>query len=190
MNPERVNMSGIGNKFDDLVSKSKSYMDSRDEADLVIVRNDLQHIKLNVDQALQLNKDSDQITYLTALKLILSIIQKFTRSVELMEKMKKKKPLCKSYDTKQMLDIILPNIKLLLEKNNWATELDPAKIEKEYALIESLEDQYKRVLLTYLMQDWRNMDEVLNLLKIAELYKNIAERFVNLALITSYLEQH
>jgi len=42
--------------------------------------------------------------------------------------------------------------------------------------IESLEDQHKRVLLSYLIQDYHNMDEVLNLLKIGEIYKNIAEK--------------
>lgn len=190
MKSEQQSLISIGNKFDNLVSRSKSYINTRDEADLVALRNNLLDIKLNLDTALQKNKDADHLNYLTALKLVLSIIQKFTRSVELMEKMNKKKPLCRSYDTQEMLDIILPNIKLLVEDENWTSALDPKRIEKEYAVIESLEDQYKRVLLTYLMQDWKNIDEVLNLLNIAELYKNIAERFVNLSMMTSYLERH
>ena len=66
--------------------------------------------------------------------------------------------------------------------------LDPEKLERDYDYIEILEDQHKRVLMTYLMQDWKNMDEVLNLLKIGELYKNIAEKLVSLSLLNLYIE--
>jgi len=34
------------------------------------------------------------------------------------------------------------------------------------------------------------MDEVLTLLKIGEIYKNIAEKLVNLSLLSSYIEKH
>jgi hypothetical protein len=34
------------------------------------------------------------------------------------------------------------------------------------------------------------MDEVLNLLKIGEIYKNIAEKLVSLSLFSNYLEKH
>ena len=44
------------------------------------------------------------------------------------------------------------------------------------------------MLLTYLVQDWHNMDEVINLLKIGEIYKNIAEKLVNLSLINRFSE--
>jgi len=33
------------------------------------------------------------------------------------------------------------------------------------------------------------MDEVLNLLKIGEIYKNIAEKLVSLSLITNYIQK-
>ncbi|TFG77656.1 MAG: hypothetical protein E4H21_02665 [Thermodesulfobacteriales bacterium] len=103
--------------------------------------------------------------------------------------MKSKKPLCEQFDTKQMLDILLLNIKCLIECENWSENLDTEKLEKDYAFIESLEDQNKRVLLSYLIQDWHNMDEVLNLLKIGEIYKNIAEKLVSLSLITNYIQK-
>ena len=45
-------------------------------------------------------------------------------------------------------------------------------------------------MLTYLIQDWHNMDEVLNLLKIGELYNNIADKLVSLSLLRDYLEDN
>ena len=109
---------------------------------------------------------------------------------ELMDKMKSKKPLYEQIDTKQMLDILLPHIKVLVEYDNWSTNLDTQKLEKDCAFIEALEDQHKRVLLSYLVEDWHNMDEVLNLLKIGEIYKNIAEKLVSLSLLSNYWEEH
>ena len=118
-----------------------------------------------------------------------SIIDKFSESVALMENLKSVKPMLKDFDTKQMLDVILPNIKCLAEYDNWSETLDTIKLEKDCVYVESLEEQHKRVLLTYLIQDWKNMDEVLNLLKIGELYKNIAEKLVSLSLLQPYLEE-
>ena len=89
-----------------------------------------------------------------------------------------------------MLDIILPHIKTLVEYENWSTNLDTKKLEEDYAFIENLEDQHKRVLLSYLVEDWHNMDEVLNLLKIGEIYKNIAEKLISLSLLSNYWEKH
>jgi hypothetical protein len=101
-----------------------------------------------------------------------------------MENLKSKKPICTDFDTKQMLDVLLPHIRILVDNGNWREKLDTKKLEEDYAYIESLEDQHKRVMLTYLIQDWHNIDEVINLLKIGELYKNIAEKLVSLSIIS------
>jgi hypothetical protein len=102
-----------------------------------------------------------------------------------MEKLKSKKPMCIDFDTKQMLDTLLPHIRTFIENENWREKLNTKKLEEDYEFIESIEDQHKRVMLTYLIQDWHNIDEVLNLLKIGELYKNIAEKLVSLSFISS-----
>jgi len=180
----------IETKFETLISKSKSYIKTRDESELASLKEDTENLKHRVNLALDNIKNGNDANYLTSLKLTLSIIQKFTRSVQLMENMKSKKPLCEQFDTKQMLDILLPHIKSLIEYNNWSKNLDTKKLERDYAFIEALEDQHKRVLLSYLIQDWHNMDEVLNLLKIGEIYKNIAEKLVSLSLLSSYWEKH
>ncbi len=180
----------IESKFETLIAKSKSYIKTRDESELISLRDNTANLELKVVAALDNIKNGHDANHLTSLKLMLSIIHKFTCSVQLMENLKSKKPLCEELDTKQMLDILLPHIKCLVEYNNWSENLDTKKLEQDYAFIESLEDQHKRVLLTYLIQDWHNMDEVLNLLKIGEIYKNIAEKLVSLSLFSNYLEKH
>lgn len=179
----------IESKFETLISKSKIYIKTRDGKELISLSKDIEDLKEKVSANLDNNAGGHNINYLTSLKLTLSILEKFTSSVVLMENMKSKKPLCEQFDTKQMLDILLPNIKCLIECENWSENLDTEKLEKDYAFIESLEDQNKRVLLSYLIQDWHNMDEVLNLLKIGEIYKNIAEKLVSLSLITNYIQK-
>lgn len=181
----------LESKVEALISKSKDYIETRDEKDLVSLLEDAHNLKSKVNQALQHVKEGHgSKNYLVSLKLMLSIIQNFICSLQLMENMKSKKPLCEQFNTKQMLDILLPHIKHIIEYDNWATNLDTKKIEKDYLFIEALEDQHKRVLLSYLIEDWHNMDEVINLLKIGEIYKNIAEKLVSLSLLSNYLEEH
>ena len=189
MKTETSDRSLIESKFETLISKSQIYIKTRNESELVSLRDDIGDLKDKVNAALDNIKNTHNANYLISLKLMISIIHKFTCSVELMENMKSKKPLCEELDTKQMLDILLPHIRCLVEYENWSKNLDTKKLEEDYAFIESLEDQHKRVLLSYLIQDWHNMDEVLNLLKIGEIYKNIAVKLVSLSLLSNYLEK-
>ena len=186
MDTELLNRSLIESEFETLVTKSKDYMNSRNEDELVSLRNDLVQLRLKLEKAIEDN-NGHSASYMIALKLMLSIIHKFTFSVELMENLKSKTPICHEFDTQQMLDILLPHLKSLVEYDNWCEKLDLKKLEEDYAFIESLEDQHKRVLLTYLIQDWHNIDEIINLLKIGEIYKNIAEKLVSLSLVSTYL---
>lgn len=178
----------IESKFEILFSKSKTYINSRNEGELASLKEDTENLKIKVNQ--ELNNGGNNINHATSLKLMLSIIQKFNCSLDLMDNLKSKKPLCEQFDTKQMLDILLPHIRALVEYENWPTDLNTKKLEKDYEFIESLEDQHKRVLLSYLIEDWNNMDEVINLLKIGETYKNIAEKLVSLSLISDYREKN
>jgi hypothetical protein len=187
METDNIDRSLIGSKFEVLISKSKNYINTRSEGELISLRNDLIHLKLRLETAIEKNKDKHNANYYTALNLMLSIIKKFTYSVQLLENLKSKKPVCTEFDTQQMLDILLPHIKMLMDYENWGDRLETKKLEEDCAFIESLEDQHKRVLLTYLIQDWHNIDEVINLLKIGELYKNIAEKMVSLSLVSGYI---
>ena len=189
METDNLDRSMIEGRFERLISKSKNYINSRSQGELESLRNDLIHLKLKLETAIEKSRKKQEVNNVTALRLMLSIIQKFTYSVHLMENLKSKKPMCTDFDTKQMLDILLPHIKILVEDENWREMLDTKKIEDDYAFIESLEDQHKRVMLTYLIQDWHNIDEVINLLKIGELYKNIAEKLVNLSIVSNISEK-
>jgi len=184
METDNLDRNSLENRFERLISKSKNYINSRNEGELESLRNDLIHLKLKIETVMEKSGKKNNSNNITALRLMLAIIQKFMCSVHLMENLKSKKPMCIDFDTKQMLDTLLPHIRVLVENENWREKLDTKKLEDDYAFIESLEDQHKRVMLTYLIQDWHNIDEVINLLKIGELYKNIAEKLVNLSFVS------
>lgn len=185
-----MNRPGIENEFESFVSKSKSYIDSRDREQLGSIKDEIETLSRKLDEALEQSKEGGDVNYIASVKLMTSIISKFNDSVKLMENLKSEKPLLLEFDTKQMLDVLLPNIKCLVEYESWCDNLDAEKLERDHQYIELLEDQHKRILLTYLMQDWKNMDEVLNLIKIGELYKNIAEKLVSLSLLNLYIEKN
>ena len=189
MATELTDRSLIEKKFESLISKSKKYIKTRNKDELATLKNETENLRERVKHTIDTLKNDHDLNYLTSLKLTLSIIENFTRSVELMEKLKSKTPIGNEFDTKQMLDILMPNIKCLIECENWRENLDPEKLESDYEFIESLEEQHKRVLLSYLIEDWHNMDEVITLLKIGEIYKNIAEKLVSLSLISSYVDK-
>jgi len=185
METDNLDRSLLESRFERLISKSKNYINTRNEVELESLRNDLIHLKLKIETELEKSGKKHNPNNVTVLRLMLSIIQKFTYAVHLMENLKSKKPICIDFDTKQMLDTLLPHIRTFIENENWREKLNTKKLEEDYEFIESIEDQHKRVMLTYLIQDWHNIDEVLNLLKIGELYKNIAEKLVNLSFISS-----
>ncbi len=86
------------------------------------LRSDIASLKLEIDSALEDINNGDDANYLTALKLILLIIQKFTQSIQLMSNLKFREPLCQGFDPQQMLDILLPNIKNLIDYENWTNK--------------------------------------------------------------------
>ena len=184
MESDNLDRNLLESRFERLISKSKNYINTRNEGELESLRNDLIHLKLRIETEIEKSRKKHNPNDVTVLRLMLSIIQKFMCSVHLMENLKSKKPICTDFDTKQMLDTLLPHIRILVENEKWQEKLDTKKLEQDYEFIESLEDQHKRVMLTYLIQDWHNIDEVLNLLKIGELYKNIAEKLVSLSIIS------
>ena len=178
----------IDSEFESFVLKSKSYLGSRNEQQLESLSEDIQLLRKKLEAALKNSMSKGDANYVTAAKLMLSIIRKFDESVCLMQNLKSEKPILQELDTNRMLDIILPNIIILLDFDNWCNNLNSEKLERDCEYIEQLEDQHKRILLTYILQDWKNIDEVLNLMKIGELYKNIAEKLVSLSLISIYIK--
>ncbi len=185
MRTDTLDRENIESKIETLVIKSKDYIDTRDESELTTLRNDLIHLKLKIETAIE--NDGHNLANIIVLKLLLSVIHKFTYSVKLMENLKSKTPLWREFDTTKMLDVLLPHLKALTKGEKWFENLDSRKLQEDYAFIESLDDQHKRILLTYLIQDWHNIDEVYNLLKIGETYNNIAEKLVSLSIVSNCL---
>jgi len=85
--------------------------------------------------------------------------------------------------------MILNNVHFDMDGDEFRLEFDTKKLKMDLELVESIEDQHKRILLTYLMQDWKNIDEVLAMMKIGEIYKNILDHFIEISLLLNPAEE-
>jgi phosphate starvation-inducible membrane PsiE len=86
-----------------------------------------------------------------------------------------------------MVDILLSDLRSLIYYDDKFASLE--KLESDLKTIDSLQEQHRRVLITFLMQSWVNLKEVLILMKIGEIYKNIAEELVDIFLFMELLEE-
>jgi DNA integrity scanning protein DisA with diadenylate cyclase activity len=103
--------------------------------------------------------------------------------------LKNKRPLFPEVDIQRMLEMILNNVHFDMDGDQFRLEFDTKKLKMDLELVESIEDQHKRILLTYLMEDWKNIDEVLAMMKIAEIYKSILEHFIEISLLLNPAEE-
>jgi hypothetical protein len=90
-------------------------------------------------------------------------------------------------DIPRMVDILLSDLRSLIYYDDKFASLE--KLESDLKTIDSLQEQHRRVLITFLMQSWVNLKEVLILMKIGEIYKNIAEELVDIFLFMELLEE-
>lgn len=90
METDNLDRSLLESRFELLISKSKNYINTRNEGELESLRNDLIHLKLKVETALEVSGKKHSSNNIIALRLMLSIIQKFMCSVHLMENLKSK----------------------------------------------------------------------------------------------------
>ena len=119
------NKTAIGSEFESFVSKSKSYIDSRNREELGSLRDEIDDLGRRLNEALERSREGEDVNFMAAVKLMASIIRKFNDSVTLMENLKSEKPLLQEFDTKQMLDVLLPNIRCLVEYENWRKKPRP-----------------------------------------------------------------
>jgi uncharacterized protein Yka (UPF0111/DUF47 family) len=87
-----------------------------------------------------------------------------------------------------MVDTIIGGIRSLIYFISDKEPINVDKLVSDLQTIEALEDQNKRILMTYLMQDWDNLNEVLVLMKIGEIYKTISGELVNTFLLMNSSE--
>ena len=178
-----IDMALIEKEFENLILTSKLYINNREKEELSILKNNIDVLKLKMDEVLSRSEEKLNPNTLMALNKLNKIISKFQTTIQLLGNIKSEKPLYEQLDVRSMLDMILENIKSLIDSNGHSINID--KLEADLQTIESLEEQNKRILITYLMQDWKNLKEVLNLIKIGETYKDIAEKLVDISMIMS-----
>lgn len=177
-----LNMGVVENEFESFISNSKLYISSREESEIEILKNHIEKLKLEFEQ-IDLENSENDITKKVALGMIKNVIDKFYLSVHLLDKIKDIRPVFKELDIQIMLDILYHNIKQIINYDQWPEKVDRSDLESDLETIECLEDQHKRVLMTYLMQDWDNLNEVLTLMKLGETYKSIAQELIGISLL-------
>lgn len=187
-----LNMSLIEKEFENLILTSKLYinnkeLNNREQEELSVLKNNIDALKLEMDHITIESKEGRDPQTLMALSILTKIIRKFHTSIRLLEKTTSKEPLYRQMDVRNMLDILLNNTRSLIYHNTESVNHD--KLEADLQTIESLDEQHKRVLMTYLMQDWKNLKEVLTLIKVGEIYKSIAEKLVDVSLLMNPSER-
>jgi hypothetical protein len=177
------NNSNLEKEFENLIFTSKLYIDNREVEELKILKHNIEILKSEVEKIHSHPTKKIELNELLIIKILTRAINKFQETTHLLEKIKRGKPLYEEIDTRRMLDILLESIKCLLNYNYQIDTLNKEKLKSDLRLIECLEDQHKRVLMTFLMQDWHNLNEVLTLMKVCEIYKNIAEDLIDIFLL-------
>ncbi len=172
----------IEKEFENLILTSKLFVNNRQEEELSILKNNVEILNTKVDAMVAHLKEpeSQDVMFLKILK---KVICKFQTTIQLLEQIKSNKPLYKQMDVPMMVDILLSKIKSLIFYIADKHPLNKDKLVSDLQVMECLEDQHKRVLMTYLMQDWDNLKEVFALMKIGELYKNISSDLVSAILL-------
>ncbi len=178
-----LDISLIEKEFENLILSSKLYINNRQEDELSILKNNADVLNKKLDTIIIHSKEKADSHTVACLNTLKKVIYKLDTTIFLLEGIKSVKPLYKQMDVPMMVDIVLSGIKPII---NFIVDKEPINVDKlvsDLQVIECLEDQNKRVLMTYLMQDWDNLKEVLALMKIGEIYKNICGELVNTFLL-------
>ncbi len=122
-------------------------------------------------------KDRDTLIYL---KFLAKVTKKFKKANNILKLLKKTDSNFDELDTLTELDILLSHLKKIVNKS--PKKINVKKLEADIEKIEKIEDQKVRVLMTYLMDDWKNLEYVLSLMKLGETYKDIADDLLSISL--------
>lgn len=179
-----IDMALIEKEFENFILTSKLYINSREKEELSILKNNTDVLKLEIDKILRQSEEKLDSNTLMALNKLNKIISKFQTTVQLLGAIKSEKPLYEQLDVRRILDMLMENIRSLIYSDQ---PINVDGLEADLQTIESLEEQNKRILITYLMQDWKNLKEVLTLIKIGETYKDIAEKLVDISILMNTL---
>ena len=177
-------MSVIEKGIEALISNAKLYINSRQEEEFDVLNRNIRMLRIELDSLYDNEKTVSRPNNILILNIISKIISKFEESLSLLDEIKNIKPIYREIDTRYMLDVLLRNIKILISYKDKKGSIDKEKLRSDLELVKSLRDQHKRILITYLMQDWQNLNQVLILMKISEIYKTIAEELIDFFLFS------
>lgn len=180
-------MSLVERGFENLILSSKLYVSRRAEEEIFIMRDNINTLNQKLDMVISRSTDEGDSKKLVVLRVLKKITYKLQTTVHLLEQIKNYKPFYREIDIPKMADILLYNIRSLIYYDDKSTSFD--KLESDLKTIDSFEEQHRRVLITFLMQSWVNLNEVLILMRIGEIYRSIAEELVDIFLLMELLEE-
>ncbi len=180
MHPSLVDTSVIEKEIENLIAASKLYIINRKETELRDIKNIVGTLRTRIDNIQARSSQDANLKDVLIIKSLSSVISKFQQTTKLLEKIKRGKPLCEEIDTRRMLDVLLGTVKSIINYDESENRVDKESLDSQLNFIESLEDQHRRVLMTFLMQDWHNLPEVLPRMKICEIYKDICKDLIEL----------
>ncbi len=178
MNPVQVCSNIQNEEIENLINSSKNYINKKIDPNLELT---LDKMIKKVELALAESKENMGFESFVHLMLLKKVLNKFHKANDLLQKLRSNNIYFEEIDTISELDILLNNLKSIL--NTKAESIDTDKLEKDIETIEDLEDQKKRILMTYLMSDWKNMESVLDLMKLGETYRDIADELLNISML-------
>ncbi len=182
-----IDMSLIVKEFESLILSSKLYMNERAEEEIFIMKKNILGLNQMLDAVISSSGEGGSSKKLIVLRVLKKITFKLQTTVHLLEQIKSCKPFYREMDIPKMVDILLNNIRSLINYEEKSLVFE--NIESDSKAISSLEEQHRRVLITFLMQDWVNLTEVMNLMRVGEIYKGIAEELVDIFLLMKLLEE-
>jgi superfamily I DNA/RNA helicase len=168
---------GINEEFEHLIDFSKKSINKKIDPNL---QKTLKKLNKKIQSEIKNSKENNDADSLIYLKLLKKVTKKFKKANNLLLALKQTDCKFDEIDTLTELDILLSNLKKIVNKS--PKKINVRKLEADIEKIEEIEDQKKRVLMTYLMTDWKNLEYVLSLMKLGETYRDIADDLLSITL--------
>lgn len=180
MNVSSLNSEIMNQEILDLIEHSKNCIAKKVDPDLETT---LGKMDRRVRKSMEYKKNSGDQISLMYLKLVKKVINKFYTANDLLKKISSTDTYFEEIDTAYELDILMGNLQNIINVD--PKELSIENLQADIKKIEDLEDQKKRILMTYLMSDWKNLESVLLVMKLGETYKDIADELYNISILVN-----
>lgn len=187
MEDVQSDVSLVEKEFENLILTSKHYIAKRADEEISLMKSNIYALNQKLDAVISRLKEEGDSKRLVILRVLKKVTYKLQTTIHLLEQIKNYRSFYREMDIPRMVDILLSDLRSLIYYDDKFASLE--KLESDLKTIDSLQEQHRRVLITFLMQSWVNLKEVLILMKIGEIYKNIAEELVDIFLFMELLEE-